>query len=99
MEGLIINTPAEQIPKILNEAKENGICNVWLQQAAHSKEAIKFCEENIMNYNPFKIKKAPNWEPLTKNVKCYIALTSLACGPLGPSPSVNSTFSPSSRDL
>jgi len=42
VEGLIINTPAEQIPKILNEAKENGICNVWLQQAAHSKEAIKF---------------------------------------------------------
>lgn len=50
VEGLIINTPAEQSLKILNEAKENGINNVWLQQGAYSKEAIKFCEENNMNY-------------------------------------------------
>lgn len=50
VEGIIISTPADQSLKILGEAKEKGIKNVWLQQGAHSKEAVKFCEENDMNY-------------------------------------------------
>ena len=50
VEGLIISTPADQSLKVLNDAKEKGIKNVWLQQGAHSKEAVKFCEENNMNY-------------------------------------------------
>lgn len=50
VEGLILNTPSDQSLGILNEAKEKGIKNVWMQQGAHSKEAIKFCEDNNMNY-------------------------------------------------
>ncbi len=50
VEGIIISTPADQSLKILGEAREKGIKNVWLQQGAHSKEAVKFCEENDMNY-------------------------------------------------
>jgi predicted CoA-binding protein len=50
VDGLIINTPAEQSLKILTDAKEKGINNVWLQQGSHNKETIKFCEENNINY-------------------------------------------------
>lgn len=50
VEGIIINTPKDQSLKVLGDAKEKGIKNVWLQQGAHSEEAVKFCEENDMNY-------------------------------------------------
>ena len=50
VEGLIINTPARESLKIVNEAKHKGINNVWLQQGAQSKDAVKFCEDNNMNY-------------------------------------------------
>jgi predicted CoA-binding protein len=50
VEGIIVNTPKDQSLKVLSDAKEKGIKNVWLQQGAHSEEAVKFCKENGMNY-------------------------------------------------
>lgn len=49
VDAAVINVRPVQTEKVLREAKEAGINNVWLQQGSQSPDAIKFCEENEIN--------------------------------------------------
>jgi hypothetical protein len=50
IDGVIINVPPAQAEKVVREAKEAGINKVWLQQGSQSEVAIKYCEENGIDY-------------------------------------------------
>jgi len=50
VDAVIINVPPVQTEKVVREAKEAGINKVWLQQGSQSEDAVKFCEENGIDY-------------------------------------------------
>ncbi|MGD8623703.1 MAG: CoA-binding protein [Anaerolineae bacterium] len=45
VEGVLIVVPPSETEKVVRQAAEAGIRDVWLQQGAESEEAIRFCEE------------------------------------------------------
>ena len=50
VDAVVINVPSVQTEKVVREAKQAGINKVWLQQGSQSEEAVKFCEENGIDY-------------------------------------------------
>ena len=50
VDAVVINVPPVQTEKVVREAKQAGINKVWLQQGSQSEEAVKFCEENGIDY-------------------------------------------------
>ena len=50
VDAVVFNISPAQTVKVLIDVKETGIKKVWLQQGSQSDEAIKFCEENGIDY-------------------------------------------------
>jgi len=50
VDSVVINVSPAQTEKVVREAKEAGINKVWLQQGSQSEVAIKYCEENGIDY-------------------------------------------------
>lgn len=50
VKGLIIMTKKDQTAGIIREAKEKGIKQIWIQQMAETKEALKELEKTDINY-------------------------------------------------
>jgi len=50
VKGLIIMTKKDQTAGIVREAKAKGIKQIWIQQMADSKEALKELESSGINY-------------------------------------------------
>jgi hypothetical protein len=50
VRGLIIMTRKDQTAGVVREAREKGIKNIWIQQMADSKEALKDLEGSGINY-------------------------------------------------
>jgi predicted CoA-binding protein len=50
VDAVVINVPSVQTEKVVREARQAGINKVWLQQGSQSEEAVKFCEENGIDY-------------------------------------------------
>lgn len=50
VKGIIIMTRKDQTAGIVRDAREKGIRNIWIQQMADSKEAIKDLEGSDINY-------------------------------------------------
>jgi predicted CoA-binding protein len=48
VERLLIVVPPRQGEKVVREARECGITNVWFQPGAESDEALAYCEEHGM---------------------------------------------------
>ena len=48
VERVLIVVPPKQGEKVVREAEECGIMNVWFQPGAESDEALAFCEEHGM---------------------------------------------------
>jgi len=48
-DALIITVKPEETEKVVREAAEAGIINIWMQSGTESEEAIKFCKENNIN--------------------------------------------------
>lgn len=49
VDGVLVTVPAQQGIKVLQEAKEAGIHNVWVQQQAESPELLKVGKELELN--------------------------------------------------
>ncbi|MBP6875727.1 MAG: CoA-binding protein [Candidatus Eisenbacteria bacterium] len=47
-EGLILVVPPAQTERLVRQAAERGIRNIWIQQGAESHDAIEFCRQNGM---------------------------------------------------
>lgn len=50
VKGLIVMTSKDQSAGVIREAKEKGIKQIWIQQMAESKEALKELEGSGINY-------------------------------------------------
>lgn len=50
VRGLIVLTGKDQTAGVIREAKEKGIKQIWIQQMAESKEALKELEGSGINY-------------------------------------------------
>jgi len=50
VDAVVVNVPPLQTEKVVREAKQAGINRVWLQQGSQSDAAVKFCEENGIDY-------------------------------------------------
>jgi len=50
VKGLIVMTNKGQTAGVIREAKEKGIRQIWIQQMAESKEALKELEGSGINY-------------------------------------------------
>jgi predicted CoA-binding protein len=50
VKGLIVMTNKDQTAGVIREAKEKGIRQIWIQQMAESKEALKELEGSGINY-------------------------------------------------
>ena len=50
IEGIITVVPPSETEKIVQEAKQLGINKIWMQQGSESGNAIKFCEENNIDF-------------------------------------------------
>ena len=50
VKGVIIVTKKDQTVAIIKEAKAKGIKNIWIQQMAESKDALKELEGSDINY-------------------------------------------------
>ncbi|MDY0097917.1 MAG: CoA-binding protein [Bacteroidales bacterium] len=50
VRGLIIMTSKKQTAGVIREAMEKGIKNIWIQQMADSREALKELEGTDINY-------------------------------------------------
>jgi len=50
IKGLIIMTSKNQTAGLIREAKEKGIRQIWIQQMADSKDALKELEGSDINY-------------------------------------------------
>jgi predicted CoA-binding protein len=50
VKGLIVMTNKDQTASVIREAKEKGIRQIWIQQMAESKEALKELEGSGINY-------------------------------------------------
>jgi predicted CoA-binding protein len=49
VDGVIIVIPPEEMEKIVQDAVNEGIKHVWIQQGAESDSAIQFCKNNNIN--------------------------------------------------
>ncbi|MCL5027942.1 MAG: CoA-binding protein [Bacteroidetes bacterium] len=49
VDGAVIVVPFYEAERVVRDALNAGINNIWLQQGSESKEAINFCESNGMN--------------------------------------------------
>lgn len=49
IDGVITVVPPSETEIIVQEAKELGINNIWMQQGSESTNAIAFCNDNKMN--------------------------------------------------
>ena len=47
--ALILCVKPDETEKVVREAAEIGIQNVWMQLGSESEEAVKFCKENNIN--------------------------------------------------
>jgi predicted CoA-binding protein len=50
VKGLIVMTGKDQTAGVIREAKDKGIKQIWIQQMAESKEALKELEGSGINY-------------------------------------------------
>ena len=50
VSGIVLSVKPEQSVSVIKEAYSKGIKNVWMLFGVESEEAIKFCEENEINY-------------------------------------------------
>ena len=50
VKGVIIMTRKDQTAGVVREARERGIRNIWIQQMADSREALKDLEGSDINY-------------------------------------------------
>lgn len=50
VKGVIIMTKKDQTAGIVRDAREKGIKNIWIQQMADSREALKDLEGSDINY-------------------------------------------------
>lgn len=50
VNGIIIMTKKEHTLKVIREAKEKGIKQIWIQQYAESKEALEELKNSNVNY-------------------------------------------------
>jgi uncharacterized protein len=50
VKGIIIMTKKDQTAAVVKEAKAKGIKNIWIQQMADSKDAIKELQGSDINY-------------------------------------------------
>jgi uncharacterized protein len=50
VDAVVINVSSLQTEKVVRDAKQAGINKLWLQQGSQSGEAVKFCEENGIDY-------------------------------------------------
>jgi len=50
IDAVVINVPPVQAEKVVKEAKETGVNKVWLQQGSQSETAVKYCEENGIDF-------------------------------------------------
>lgn len=50
VKGVIIMIKKDQTAAVVKEAKEKGIKNIWIQQMADSKDALKELEGSDINY-------------------------------------------------
>ena len=50
VKGLIIMTNKKQTPGVIQEAKEKGIKQIWIQQMAENSEALRALEDSGINY-------------------------------------------------
>jgi len=49
IDGIVTVVPPAETEIIVQEAKELGIKNIWMQQGSESKNAINFCKDNGIN--------------------------------------------------
>lgn len=49
IDGVITVVPPSETEIVVQEAKELGIKNIWMQQGSESKNAIEFCKQNGIN--------------------------------------------------
>ena len=47
--ALIVSVKPDETEKVVREAAEIGIQNIWMQLGSDSEEAVKFCKENNIN--------------------------------------------------
>ena len=50
IDGIVTVVPPAETEIVVQEAKELGIKNIWMQQGSESKNAIEFCKENGIQY-------------------------------------------------
>lgn len=50
VKGVLVMTKKDQTASIVRDAKEKGIKNIWIQQMADSREAMKELEGSDINY-------------------------------------------------
>jgi uncharacterized protein len=49
IDGVITVVPPAETELVVQQAKELGIKNIWMQQGSQSKSAVQFCNENKIN--------------------------------------------------
>ena len=49
VDAAILTTPKAETLKVVQQVHDAGIKHVWIQQGAHTNEAIEFAEEKEMN--------------------------------------------------
>ena len=49
IDGVVSVVPPETTEKIVEEAAELNISQIWMQQGSESEQAVEFCEEKGMN--------------------------------------------------
>jgi uncharacterized protein len=50
IDGIVTIVPPGETEIVVQQAKDLGINNIWMQQGSDSKSAIEFCEQNKINY-------------------------------------------------
>lgn len=50
IDGIVTIVPPGETEIIVQQAKDLGINNIWMQQGSDSKNALEFCELNKINY-------------------------------------------------
>ena len=50
IDGIVTVVPPRETEIVIQQAKDLGINNIWMQQGSESKNAIEFCEQNKINY-------------------------------------------------
>ena len=49
IDGVVLVIPPQETNEVVKDAAQLGIKNIWMQQGAGSKEAVKFCNDNGIN--------------------------------------------------